>query len=95
MQMYDNILLKNYMREKRYLECIAILKKKIIEHVIKQIKSKDDSVSYTTISDLINLSDYYLNNSEIARSLQIALEQETQLERIQYLLLICEENNIK
>lgn len=93
--MYDNILLKNYMKDRRYADCIALLKKKVVSHVINQLKTHDKSIDFTTVSDLINLSDTYLNNSEIARSLQIALEQETQLEKIQYLLLICEECNIR
>lgn len=93
--MYDNQILKNYMRDKKYSECVAFLKKKIVSFVINQIKLKDETVGYTTVSDLISLSDYYLKNSTIARNLQYALLQENQLVQIENLVLICEENNIK
>lgn len=94
MTMYDNLLLKSYMRNHEYSKCIDLLKKKIVTNILKQIKLKDNTVNYTTISDLVNLSDTYLDNSKIARYLQIALRQETELEKMHYLLSLCEEFNI-
>ena len=39
--MTDNQILKNYMKEKKYLECINILKEKIVTHLIHKIRIKD------------------------------------------------------
>lgn len=93
--MYDNQVLKNYIRDKKYSKCISILKDKIVSFVIKQIQTKDTSVKFTTVSDLILTSDFYLNDSTIARSLQIALSQENELDKIEYLLLTCQTYNIR
>lgn len=92
--MTDNQILKNYMKEKKYLECINILKEKIVTHLIHKIRIKDNSYQFTNVSDLCTASNFYLNNSTIAQSLEIALMQETALEQIESLLLICEQNNI-
>lgn len=93
--MNDNQILKNYIKEKRYVECVAVLKNKIVKYVLKEIQNKDKTIHFTTISDLISTSDFYLKNSSIARSLKTALLQENPLEQIESLLLICEQNGIK
>lgn len=93
--MYDNQILKNYMKDKKYEECISFLKKKIISFVIKDIKQINNTIDFTTVSDLITTSDLYLKDSRIARNLESALIQNTELKQIEHLLLICEQNNIK
>lgn len=93
--MEDNEILKNQLKEQRYYECISLLKTKIISFIIDKIKLKDESIQFTTISDLISISDFYLGNSNIARSLDFAIKQEDEIEQIENLLLICKENNIR
>lgn len=94
--MQDNDILKTYIKEKRYEDCINLLKNKIIFYVVKEIQKKDSSIQYTTVSDLISTSNYYLNNSYIAQSLEQALREEDDLlEKIKALLNICELYNIK
>lgn len=93
--MQDNEILKNYIKEKKYSECIAILKLKIVYFVVNAIKQKDRSFDYTTVSDLISASNFYLNDSSIAFELDQALVQETPLKQIEALLEICEEKSIK
>ena len=36
--MYDNQVLKNYLKDRNYDECISILKEKIVSFVINKIK---------------------------------------------------------
>ena len=93
--MEDNQILKNYIREKRYNECISLLEKKIINFVINKIKEKDSTISFTTISDLISASDFFLKDSSIAYSLSLALDENMPISKIENLLQICEEYDIK
>ena len=93
--MEDNEILKNYIKEYRYSECISLLKNKIVSYLINKIRTIDETINYTTISDLISLCDVYLNDSTIACNLKLALNEETELEQIEMLLYICEENNIR
>lgn len=94
-QMNDNQILRNYIKDKEYSKCIVILKNKIVNYVISQIQLYDNSIEFTTVSDLISMSDFYLKNSIIARNLQVAVNMENELERIESLLEICKENHIK
>ena len=71
------------------------VKNKIVSFVIDKIKSKDNTIEFTTVSDLISVSEFYLGDSTVARALQNALIQENVLEQINYLLSICENNGIK
>lgn len=93
--MEDNEILKNYIREKRYSDCVSFLENKIINFVIRKIQQKDSSIKFTTVSDLISISDFYLQNSSIAYSLSLALDEENPLEQISALIEICEEYNIR
>lgn len=95
MKMHDNEILKNLIQNKQYSECILILKRKIISFVISKIQTIDSSIDFTTTYDLIAISDFYLKDSSIARSLNFALTQENELEQIELLLAICERNGIK
>lgn len=94
MNIQDNKILRNYMLDKKYPECVYILKNKIISFVINKIKLYDSSIEFTTVSDLISASKIYLNDATVASKLQIALMQNTALEQLQDLLFICEEYNI-
>lgn len=93
--MYDNQILKNYMRDRNYSKCISVLKEKIASFVISQLKVYDESIDFTTVSDLISESEFFLKDSIIARKLDYALSQETELEQIESLLSICEQHNIR
>lgn len=93
--MEDNQILNNYIKEKRYDKCVSFIQNKIINYVLKQIQEKDDTINYTTISDLISASDYYLSDSSIAYKLNLALLENDILEQLNSLILICEEYNIR
>ena len=95
MNLQNNQILTNYIKDRKYTECISILKNKIVSFVIDKIKSKDSTIEFTTVSDLISVSEFYLGDSTVARALQNALIQENVLEQINYLLSICENNGIK
>ena len=95
MNLQNNQILINYMKDRKYTECVSILKNKIVSFVIDKIKSKDNTIEFTTVSDLISVSEFYLGDSTIARALQNAVIQENVLEQINYLLSICENNGIK
>ncbi len=87
-------LLKNYLIEKRYPECVSILKHKIVSFLINKIKHYDNTMEFTTVSSLVSACDFYLKNSSIARQLEIALIQDTALEQLQNLVFICEQYHI-
>lgn len=95
MKIYDNEIFKSLVQNGQYAECIAKLKDKIIAYVISKIHNIDDTIDFTTITDLITSSDFYLKDSSVARSLYFALNQENELEQIELLLSICERNGIK
>lgn len=92
--MEDNYF-KQYLYEKRYSECILILKNKIIKFVVDKIRKADITFEYTTVSSLITASDFYLKNSIISKQLELALSYPDQLEQLKYILSICETHNIK
>ena len=93
--MLDNDILKNLFQNKQYNKCIDLLKNKIVAFVINQIQQKDSSIEFTTIPDLITVSDFYINDSSIANALLYALMQDDELKQIELLLAICESNNVK
>ena len=93
--MLDNDILKNYFQNKQYNKCIELLKNKIASFVINQIQQKDSSIEFTTISDLISTSEFYLNDNSVATALFYSLKQDDELKQIELLLSICENNNIK
>lgn len=95
MNLQNNQILINCIKDRKYTECVSILKNKIVSFVIDKIKSKDNTIEFTTVSDLISVSEFYLGDSTVARALQNALIQENVLEQINYLLSICENNGIK
>ena len=93
--MYDNQVLKNYLKDRNYDECISILKEKIVSFVINKIKKIDDTFDYTTVPDLVTASVFYLNDSIIALNLHNALSFENPLDQFNALASICERYNIK
>lgn len=66
--MEDNMLLQNYLKEKRYVECIHILKEKIVNYVVSDIKKRVPDFKFTTVNSLVSASSYYLYSNGIARS---------------------------
>lgn len=93
--MYDNNVLLNYLKDRKYSACISILKNKIIKTIILEIQKKDSTYTFTTISGLISASNFYINDSKISLMLENALMQDSEPEKIEYLLNICEEYKIK
>lgn len=91
----DNQILKNYFRDGKYDDCIRILKNKITTFVINQIKNEDSSITFTTVSDLISASEFYLGNSTISKNLKYALSLDNKIEQIEALTSICEKFDIK
>ena len=66
--MEDNMLLQNYLKDKRYLECIQILRDKIIKYVVADIKKREPTFEFTTVNSLVSASSYYLYSNGIART---------------------------
>ena len=93
--MLDNDILKNYFQTKQYNKCIELLKNKITSFVINQIQQKDSRIEFTTISDLLSTSEFYLNDHSVATALFYALKQDDELKQIELLLSICENSDIK
>ena len=56
--MYDNNVLLNYLKDRKYSACISILKNKIIKAIILEIQKKDNTYTFTTISSLISASNF-------------------------------------
>ena len=93
--MYDNNVLLNYLKDRKYSACISILKNKIIKAIILEIQKKDNTYTFTTISSLISASNFYLGDSKIPLMLETALLKDSEPEEIEYLINICEEYKIK
>ncbi len=58
-------LFKYNLKNKKYNECIDILRKEIINKLVNAIKEKETFFTYTTTMDLYNKSKKYLCNEQI------------------------------
>lgn len=61
----DKEIFKYNLKNKKYKECIDILRKQIIDKLENNIKKKEKIFFYTTTSDLYNKSKEYLSKEEI------------------------------
>ena len=95
--MEDNKLTKKLIQEKRYGECIKIIKDKIIEYIVSLIRNKDSSYEYTNVIELIEMSEHYIDDERknIARNLEYFSIEEDEIIVLARLLEICEIYNIK
>ena len=69
----DKVIFKYNLKNKKYAECVNILRNQIIGILEKRIKQKDNFFSYTTTMDLYNKSRKYLNKKEIEITYQLYL----------------------
>lgn len=69
----DKVIFKYKLKNKKYSECVDILRKEIIKILVKQIQNKDTYFSYTTTMDLYYKSKKYLpeKDSKIAYELYL------------------------
>lgn len=58
-------------KNKQYTECIDILRKEIINILVKKIREKENAFNYSTTRDLYNVSKRYLANKEISIAYQL------------------------
>lgn len=95
--MEDNRAIKDLIQNKKYKECIQIVKEIVIEYIVNLIKEKDPEYEYTNIIDLIELSEYYIEDERknIARDLEYFSFEEDSIIVLSRLIDICELYNIK
>ena len=66
-------IFKYKLKNKKYNECIDILRKDIINILEKNVKEKDTFFSYTTTMDLYNKAKEFLSEKEIKISYKLYL----------------------
>ena len=95
--MEDNNKIKKYLEEKKYYECSNILKEKIINYIVKLINNKYEDYQYTNIIELIEMSEYYIDDERknIARNLEYFSFKEKDIDVLERMLEICKTYNIK
>lgn len=69
----NKAIFKYKLRNKKYTECVDILRKEIIDVLEKRIQQNDNFFSYTTTMDLYNKSQKFLNKKEIKIAYQLFL----------------------
>lgn len=95
--MEDNSIIKEYLEQKKYDECTNILKTKIIDYIVDLIKEKCEDYEYTNIIELIEMSEYYIDDERknIARNLEYFSFEEKDIDVLERMLEICKIYNIK
>lgn len=95
--MEDNKKIKQYLKEEKYNECSNILKRKIITYIVNLIKEKYKEYEYTNIIELIEMSNYYIDDErkELAQKLEYFSFEEEELDVLERMLEICKAYNIK
>ena len=95
--MEDNIVAKQLIQDKKYGECIKLVKDKIIKYVVNLIKKKDSTYEYTNVIELIEMSNYFIDDERknIAKNLEYFSIEEDEIIVLSRLLEICEIYNIK
>ena len=80
----DSNYLKKLLEEHNYQECISILKNKIIQYIVCLIQKKMPSYEYTTIIDLIQLSEICISDErkEIAKHLEYFSFEENETDKL-------------
>lgn len=61
------------LKNKKYYECIIILRQEIINKLVNKIKEKESFFTYTTTMDLYNKSKEYLSSKEIKIAYELYL----------------------
>lgn len=87
---------KEYLNNGQYNECIKIIEEKIIIHIVNLIRKKDSTYRYTNIIELMNDSEYYLEdeNKYIAQKIYSFDIEEKDINKLERLLEICKLHNI-
>ena len=89
-----NVEFKKYLYEKDYFNCNRLIKKILINHIIKLINEniKGPKIKYTHIQDLINFSEKYIQTDDkyIASKIKNYIYEETELEELERLLILCD-----
>lgn len=89
MDKYD---LKRYIQEKQYKKSVNCLEKLIINYVVKLIKEKQEDFEYTTMFDLVDASEKYIDNKDkdIAKNIRIYSKEMDDIDNLIRLLSLCE-----
>ena len=88
--------LKELIKKNQYDECLEILEKAIIDYVVNLIKIKKSDFKYTTIFDLIDASNIYIEDKRknIASQIRIYSKKIDYIDNIYRLLALCEDYKI-
>ena len=85
---------KKYLYEKDYYNCTKLIKGILINHVINLINQNISGykIGYTNINDLIKFSEEYIKTDEknIAFKIENYMYEETELEQLERLLILCD-----
>ena len=90
---------KENLATKNYSECVEIVRKIIIEHIVYNINLNIEwpKYTYTDIIDLMMFSEKYIESDDkyIAGKINNYLYEETKEEELDRLLLLCDTYSIK
>ena len=89
--------IRKYINFKEYEKAIIYLEKVIIEYVVTLIKCEKEDFEYTTIFDLIDASDKYIDDKRknIARQIRNYSKHLDEVDNVYRLLELCKNYNIK
>lgn len=89
--------IRKYINFKEYEKAIIYLEKVIIEYVVNLIKCEKEDFEYTTIFDLIDASDKYIDDKRknIARQIRNYSKHLDEVDNVYRLLELCKNYNIK
>lgn len=88
--------IKEYIELKKYEEASKYLEKIIIDYIVNLIKQKKEDFEYTTIFDLIDASNKYIDDKRkiIASKIRNYSEYIDEIDNVYRLIELCIEYNI-
>lgn len=89
--------IKEYIELKKYEDASKYLEKIIIDYIVNLIKQKKEDFEYTTIFDLIDASNKYIDdkNKNIAAQIRNYSEYLDEMDNVYRLIELCKNYNIK
>ena len=89
--------IKEYIELKKYEDASKYLEKIIIDYIVDLIKQKKEDFEYTTIFDLIDASNKYIDdkNKNIATQIRNYSEYLDEMDNVYRLIELCQNYNIK
>lgn len=89
--------IKEYVELKKFEKASQYLEKIIIDYIVNLIKQKKEDFEYTTIFDLIDASDKYIDDKRknVARQIRNYSDYLDDMDNVYRLLELCKNYNIK